>query len=204
MTREEYVALNRELMHDKISLEGQLRRTEAEIKKIDQNPDKKEELAKLKKEEAEIKKELALVKEKMTKNYEARKQAESKTIASKVKDYGKERLEKAKAYKRQYEIVRNVSKAVMEGASVYKGAPDIHLRPQPQVVVESIKHEEKVEEKLIRKSAKLKEAELLNKASKRDDNKNDAEKKQEEIERAKRIEEIMKKKEEAKTKSKTL
>jgi len=200
MTREEYVALNKELMHDKITLEGQLKRTEAQIKNLEKNPDKKEELKNLKKEETSIRKELATVKEKMTKNYEAKKQAEKETISSKAINYGKEMIEKAKEYGKYYQIGRNVSKAVMEGASVYKGAPDIHLRPT--VVVQNIQQEKKTEEKMIEKLAKLKVEELKNKPQKEDKNEKEAEKKQQEIDRAKRIEEFMKNKE--MTKGKTL
>lgn len=200
MTREEYVALNKELMHDKISLEGDLKHLQAEIKKNEQKPDKKEEVTKLKKEEDKIKKELALVKQKMTKNYEAKKEAEKKTITNKAVDYGKDLIEKAKEYGKYYQIGRNVSKAVMEGASVYKGAPDIHLKPQ--VVVENIQQEKKIEEKMVEKLAKLKVEELKNKPQKKNENQNESEKKQQEIDRQKRIEEFMKNKE--MTKGKTL
>lgn len=94
----------------------------------------------------------------MTKITKQKKKLKKRPLLTKLLITEKDLIEKAKEYGKYYQIGRNVSKAVMEGASVYKGAPDIHLKPQ--VVVENIQQEKKIEEKMVEKLAKLKVEEL--------------------------------------------
>ncbi|MBL7737004.1 MAG: hypothetical protein JNL51_16220 [Chitinophagaceae bacterium] len=254
MTREEYAALNKELMRDKIRLEEQLKRVETQIKNLEKSPDKIEELKKLKNEEnairkgltsvkekmaknyenkrnAEnaIRKELTSVKEKMTKNYENKKSAENKKNAEnesllvKAKDKVIKKLPSMDDVKRMTAAGITVIGLGQDLKEILK--PDLSNIPKNEQLIIQNKGEQKTRSELVfdkmeklkgdfeklndaREKEKeeklnqlLKESKAASKTTEKETN-NDTEKKQEDLERQKRIEMFMQNKE--MTKNKTL
>ena len=196
MTREEYVMLNKELMHDKIILEGQLKRLEQDIKKVGQNPAKADEVLKLKKEETALKKELAAVKEKMTKNYEAKKKAESETFISKAKDAIEKAKDKIAQKMPSTEQVKNLTAAGITAIGIEQDLKSVakYEMPKPpsnERIIENRKEQKTQSELVFEKVDKLKgEFEKLSHAKEIEQ-----EAKKQEMERQRRIDEMLKKQE---------